>query len=183
MVQISFANRLPLRDGMIEDRLREGGLIAFVVAEPAIGIHVDDHVAFKAMAKIQCQPHDLTHSFGVLAIDVKNRYLKHLGHVRRVRCRTGFGRAGRKADLVVDNNVQRTADGVGRKLAQVQSFLNDALRNKRRITVNEQSHASITLNVGDTILLGTNATEHDWIYKLQMARIETEREMDFFSGT
>src|SRR5256885_9331685 len=183
MIQITLAHRLSLRNCVIKDRLRERGLVAFIVSESSICVHVDDDVAFEAETKIQRKPHHLRHRLGIFAVHVKNWDLKHLGNISRVSRGTGLVWSGRESYLVIDDNMQRASDRITGELAQVECFLNNSLRNERRVSVNEQRHAGVALDIVHAILLATNTSQHHRIDKLQVARIEAEREVHFFAGT
>ena len=88
--QILVANALPLLDRPIQQRLREAGLVAFVVAPAAVAVHVDHDVALELLAKVQRQVNHLGHGLGIFAIDVEDGNLQHLGHVGGVRRRAAF---------------------------------------------------------------------------------------------
>ena len=59
-------------DPLVQQRLREGWLVALVVAPAAIAVHVDHHVAVERRAEVQGQVNHLGHRFGLLAIDVED---------------------------------------------------------------------------------------------------------------
>ena len=123
----------------VQQRLREGRLVAFVVAPPAVAVHVDDDVALELAAKVHRQPHDLRHGLRIFAVDVEDRDLQHLGHVGGVGARPRFvGRRG-EADLVVDDDVQRAADRVAGQLAEVERLLHDPFAGERGVAVDQNA--------------------------------------------
>src|SRR6266478_4501012 len=138
MFKITLTDRLAFGDGLIKHRLGEGGLVTFIMPEPAIAEHVDDHIALELMTEVHAQANHLGDSFRILAIDMKNRDLKHLRDIRRVRARARLIRAGGKTNLVIDHHVQRSSYGVSAKPAQIQSLLHDAFASKRSVLVNQQ---------------------------------------------
>src|SRR5262249_60335042 len=101
-----------LFDGTIEHRLSKGRLIAFVVSEPPITIHVDDHIALEFVAKIEGEPNHLSNRLGILAVNMENRNLEHLVHSRGEDAGSCVGRRSGKTDLVINDDVQGSADGV-----------------------------------------------------------------------
>ena len=149
------------------------------MAQPAIAIHVNENVRLKFLAEIHRQLHDLRDGFRVFAVHVENRRLQHPRHVRRVSGRAAFIRRRGETDLVVDDDVQRAADGVTGKLAQVERFLNDAFAGKRRVAVNEQAEHLAAIAVAKPVLMRAHAAQHDGIHKFQMARIEAKRDVHF----
>jgi len=139
VLEVSVANALALGDGGVHQRLRESGFVAFVVTVTTVAVHIDHHVTQERVAEIHRQAHDLSHGFRVLTVDVENRDLQHLCHVRRVGRRATLRGWRGKADLVVDHDVQRAAGGVSVQLAQVQRLLDDAFASERGITVDQQA--------------------------------------------
>ena len=145
MLEIAFADVLALLDRLVQQRLRELRLVGFVVAAAAVAVHVDHDVALELAAEIHRQAHDLGHGFGIFAVDVEDRDLQHLGHVGGVGAAAAFAGAGGEADLVVDDDVQRAADGVASQLAEVERFLHDAFAGERGVAVDQQRHAAAAL--------------------------------------
>ena len=72
-------------DDFVHQRLGKTGLIAFIVAKAAIAPHVDDDIAVECLAELNGNFAREGHGFGVVAIDVEDRRLNALGHVRRIR--------------------------------------------------------------------------------------------------
>src|SRR6266436_5994542 len=116
MFEITFADRFSFGDGAIEQRLSEGWFITFIVAEPAIAIHIDHDIARKLETKIHCEADNLRDGFGVLAIHMEYGNLKHLRHISGIGAGTRFARARCKTNLVIDDYVERATDCVGIEL-------------------------------------------------------------------
>ena len=62
----------------------EHGLVALVVAEPAVAEDVDDHVLVELLAELGRDAGGVDHGLGVVAVDVEDRRLDHQGDVGRV---------------------------------------------------------------------------------------------------
>ena len=119
-------------------------LVAFVVAEAAVAVHVDDDVALKSRAKIHRESDDLSDGFRVFAVHVEDRHLQHLRRRRWRRCvdRACVRRRG-EADLIVDDDVQRAADVVSLRAAlRFSVSCTTPSPAKRRIAVNQKRHAA-----------------------------------------
>src|SRR6185503_11388581 len=86
-------------------------------------------------------------------------------------------------DLIVHYYMQRPADRVGAELTHIQNFLHDAFARDRRVTVNENGQSALTECVLNAVLLRAYAAQRDRIDKFQMARIETEREVNAVPGS
>ena len=136
----------------------------------------------KLEAKIHREAHDLRDGFGIFAVHMEDRDLKHLGDVGGISAGARLARDSGETDLIVDDDVQRAADGVAGELAEVQRFLHHAFAGECRVAVNQQSMPLLAFGVADAILLGADAAQGDRIHKFEMAGIETERQMDFCAG-
>ena len=109
---------------------------------------------------------------------MKNRDLQHFGDIGRVNRRARFGWRSRETDLIINDNMERPANRVSRKLRKIERFLNHAFARKSRVAVNEQRQAARALGVAVAVLLGARASHRDRIDKLQMTGVETKRQFD-----
>ncbi len=165
-------------DRLVEQGLGETRLVGLVMAPSAIAVHVDHDVAAEFLAEIHRQVDDLRDRFGVLAVDVEDGALQHLGHVAGVRGRTAlFGRGG-EPDLVINDDVQRPARRVSVEAAQIQRFLHDSLAGKGRVSMDEQDQTLPPVGIARPVLLGPHPAQGHGIDVLQMTRIETERQVN-----
>ncbi len=171
-----------LVDGVVHHRLRVSRFVTFVVPPAAIGIHVDDHIAFEFATEIHGQIDDLGDRLGVFAVDMEDRYLQHLGHVGSVGARAGFVRFGGKTDLVIQNDVQRAAGLVALEFTHVERFLNNALAGKGCVAVNENRHELRMLLVAHAILLGSTSPLGNGVHVFQVTGIKTQRNVDLGTG-
>ena len=64
LLGVDLAQAGPFLDFGVHQRLREGRLVAFVVAVAAVAVHVDDHVLVKSLAEIQGQLGDIDGGLG-----------------------------------------------------------------------------------------------------------------------
>ena len=122
------------------------------------------------------------HSLWIVAIDVENRRLDHFRHIRRIRGASRETRAGRKADLVVDDEVDRPAGAVAAQSGEAEAFRHNALASKGRITVQKERHhvgpahfvARVRLH---HILLRAALAEHHRIHSLKVTRVGREAQV------
>src|SRR5215510_642498 len=68
------------------------------------------------------------------------------------------------------------------ELAEIESFLNNALTGERSIAVDQNHQTAPAIGIAGAILFCAHAAERDWIHKFQMAWIETERQMNLPAG-
>ena len=166
-------------DRLVHQRLGERGLVALVVAVPAIAEHVDDHRLLEFLPEFGCDLGGENHRFRVVAVDVKDRRLDHLGDVGRIGRRSRIARIGGEADLVVDDEMQRAAGAVAAQSGKPETLGDYALTGERRVAMNEQRHhhGAVFRRGAEMVLLGAYLAEHDRIDDLEMRRIGGERQV------
>ena len=160
------------RDRLVHQRLRERRLVAFVVAVAAIAEHVDDDRLLEFLPELGRDLGGEHHRFRIVAVDVENRRLDHLGDVGRIRRRARIARIGGEADLIVDDEMHRAAGAVAAQAGQAETFRDHALPGERRIAVNQQRHhhGAIFRRGAELILLGAHLAEHHRIDDFEMRR-------------
>ena len=127
-------------DGAVHQRLGEGRLVAFVVAEAAIAEHVDDDRLVELLPVFGGDLGAEHHRLGIVAVGVEDRRLDQLGDVGRVRRRARVARIGGEADLVVDDEMQRAAGAVAAQAREAEALGDHALAGEGRVAVDQQRH-------------------------------------------
>ena len=141
-------------DLLVHQRLGERGLVAFVVAETPVAEHVDDHRALEFHPVFGRNLGGVNHRFRIVAVDVEDQRLDHLGDVGRIRRRARVARIGGESDLVVDDEVQRAAGAVALQIRQPETFRHHALAGEGGIAVHEQrQHHGALLRRGAVLIL------------------------------
>ena len=145
----------------------------------AIAEHVDDDRLLEFLPELGRDLGGEYHRLGVIAIDVEDRRFDHLGDVGGVRRRARISRICRKADLIVDDEMQRAAGAVAAQAGQPETFRYDALSRKRCVAVDEQRqhHGAIVRRGAELVLLGPHFAEHHRIDDFEMRRIRGQRQM------
>src|SRR5581483_12309695 len=98
-----------MMNDVVKIRLREDRLVAFVMAVPAIAIHVNDDVAMELLPELErdlCNPRDRER---IVAVYMENRCLDHLRDIARVARRTRVCGQRGEADLVINDNMNSSA--------------------------------------------------------------------------
>ena len=90
---------------------------SLVVAPAAIADQIDDHVRLEMLAEFHRQARRMHDGFGIVAVDVEHRGLDRLGDVGGIAREAAVAGIGRKADLVVDDDVDGPAGAVGFQFA------------------------------------------------------------------
>ena len=97
-------------------------------------------------------------------------------------------RAGRKADLIVDYEMEGATRAIAFQLREHKRFRYHPLSRKGRIAVDQNSHDLILHGIvegGATralLLFGAHAARHDGIDPFQMGGVGVHRQMDGLSG-
>ena len=119
------------------------------------------------------------HGFRIVAVDVEDRRLDHLGDVRAVGRGARVARVGREADLVVDDEVDRAAGAVTLEARQAEALGHHALAGERRIAVDQQRQhrRALARLAAVLVLLGAHLAEHHGIDDLEMRRVGGQRQV------
>src|SRR5699024_12683614 len=87
-------------------RLPSRGGIALVVAAATVAGEVDDDVAVEFLPVFEGQARRTHDRLGIIAVDVEDRGVDRLRHVRAVERRPRRGGGSGEPDLVVDDHMQ-----------------------------------------------------------------------------
>jgi hypothetical protein len=145
------------------------------VPAAAVTHHVDDDVLLELLAELEGELGHPDAGLGVVTVDVEDRRLDHPGDVGGVdrRARRG-GRRG-EADLVVDDDVDRSAGAVTAQLGLLQGFGHDALPGERCVAVHEdrQHRVGVPAEV-EAVLLGADDAFQDRVDRLEVRGVGRE---------
>ena len=174
LLPIELVNRLSPRDLAVELRLRERGLVALVVAVPAVAVEIDHDVALELAPEFQGELDDGRDRFGVFPVHVEDRDLEHPGHVGGVGSRAPLLRRRREPDLIVHDYVERAADLVPAELAHVENLLHHTLPREGGVSVDQEDHPSLPRFVSDPVLLRAHPPERDRVHVFEVAGVVAE---------
>src|ERR1700738_4066282 len=168
-------------NSLVEQRLRDGGIVDFAVTMAAITNEIDHHIASEFRAIFRRKFYNAHNSVLVLCVYVKYRYTLPL---RNIGSKTGgmfLRRPSREADQIIYDDVQRAAHRIGFQVRKIQRFRPNALSRTRRVAVHHNRHHHIlriarNLNfsaVSQAVasLLRAYATDRDRIYRFKMVWI------------
>ncbi len=145
---------------------------------PAIADQIDHDVLVEPHSVIERQPAHEHDRFRVVGIHMEDRRLDHLGDIAAVQsgaCVTGF--AGRKADLVIHDDVKRAAGRKTSRLRELQRFHDNALAGKGCIPVNQDRNDFDSGAVAATFLACSHRALDDRVDDFEMRGIEGEHHM------
>ena len=144
---VDRADRRMGLDRRVHQRLGEARLVALVVTEAAVAPHVDDDVAVEQLAELDRQLASESDRLRIVAVDVEDRRLDALGDIRRVRRGARKLRAGGKADLVVDDEMDRAAGRVAGQARKAQAFPHHALAGEGGVAVEQHRQHRVAFAV------------------------------------
>ncbi len=171
-----------LRDVLVPERLRICRLVALVVAVPTVPHQVDHEVVPEVRPIHHREPYHGEARLRVVRVHVHDRDSVPLRQVARVHRRAAIPRVGREADLVVDDDVDRAANGVSVEARHVQGLGDYAFRRKSGISVHEDRDHRVA--VGLRVLAAAlelsragHSGDHR-VHELEMARVRGQPDQD-----
>ena len=165
-----------LRYFFVHHRLGQGRIVALVVTPFAVADDIDHDVFVEFLTVVQSGLDGEANAFRIVAVDVDDRSGNHFRHVGTMHGRTGVAGIGSgEADLVVDDDVNRTAGGVAARFGQVERCLVDAQADKCRVAVNQYGQYFVATVFAQTFLFGACRTFNDRIHDFQVRRVERQR--------
>ena len=84
-------------------------------------------------------------------------------------------RGRRKTDLIVNDDMKRTAGSITVEFTEVKRLLNDALASKCRVPVNLNTKHATTVEILSTVLLSPSSAHGHRVYELQVTWVKAER--------
>ena len=136
-LHIQLADTTFFGDRFIHQWLRVTRVITLVVTVASVAHHVDDDILMKALSVFPCQTRNSYACLWVIAIHMKNWCLHCFGDITAIQRRTSELWRGGKANLVVDNQVNRATNAITIDVAHAETFGNDSLTSKSSVTVNQ----------------------------------------------
>ena len=178
-IGIELGHARMLADLLVHQRLGKARFVALVMAEAAIAPHIDHDVAPEGLAIVDRQLAGEGHGFRIIAVDVQDRRLNTLGHVRGIGRPARELRAGGKADLVVDDEVDAPAGVIALHAREAEAFPDDALAGKGGVAVDQHRQDLLVLGIAvfvaaDVVaegLLGADLAQHHRVHRFQVAGV------------
>ncbi len=192
-----LAHRRVLVDPLVHARLRVGGLVALVVAVPAIADQVDHDVLAELRPVIHPELDRGEACLRVVGVHVEDGQAKPERQVAGVARRAALVGIGREAELVVGDDVERAARLVALEPAQIDRLRHHALADERRVAVNEhrQDRGTVLLVEAQQVAVAGRRlllhvllacrTRHpldDRVDVLEMTRIRRQNRLDLPAG-
>ena len=165
-----------LRYFFVHHRLGQGRIIALVVAPFAVADDIDHDVFVEFLTVVQSGLDGEANAFWIVAVDMDDRSGNHFRHVGTMHGRAGIACiGGGEADLVVDDDMDRTAGGIAARFGQIERRLVYAQADKCRVAVNQYGQYFVAAIFAQTFLFGACRTFNDRIDDFQVRRVERQR--------
>ena len=182
-IRIDAARGRMLGDRPVHQRLGLRRVFGFVVAAPPIAHEVDDDVLPEAHPVVHRQLRGEDAGLRVVAVDVQDGRLHELGDLRAVLGGAGvLDAVGGEADLVVDDEVYRSAHPEAARLRHLQGLHHHALASEGGIAVQDERHHLVAFVVAASILAGAHRAGHHRGDDFQVRRVERQREVHLAAG-
>ena len=171
VIGINFPQRWMLFDPLVQQRLRDGGVVHFAVAVTAIADQVDHDVGAELVTIFHRHAAHAHHGVHVFAVDVKdwNRLAP-----RDARCEPRgmfFVIVSGESEKIVRDDVNRAAYGEAFEVGVVHGLGENSLPRKRRVAVHQKRQIGFAPAFAVAILFGARAPDGDRIHRFQMAGI------------
>src|SRR5262245_59240027 len=124
----------------------------------------------------------MNYGFCIVCIDMKNGCLNHSRDVGRIRREPSLLWRRGKAQLIVNDDMNRPASSVMPQFREAERFRHDALPGKRGVAVNQNWDDASPLAIAQVMLFGAHDAFDDGVDQFQMAQVRTERNVDFVTG-
>ena len=142
---------------LVHQGLCQARRVLLVVSQFAEANDVENHILVEGHAVLERNLHGQHRCFWIVCVDVQHRCFNHLDDVGAVHRRTHIaGVRGRKANLVVDDDMNCAACGVATGLSQSQCFLVDTLTRKSCIAVHQHGQYLFAQRVGTSVHAGAH---------------------------
>ena len=140
----------------------------------AITDQIDHNITSEFLTIFNRHAGNAGHGFQIITIHMEDRAAEHLGKVAGVRARTGTIRCRCKTDLVVNDDMNSPANAVTFQFGKHQSFHDQPLPRKGRITMNEHGQYFTAGNVTIDILLPAHFTRDNRVHDFKVGWIRCQ---------
>ena len=165
-------------DERIEEGLGEGGLVLLVMAILAVADEVDEEVFLESLAVLDGEVSAGDGGFWILGVDVQDGRLDELGDVGAVAAGAGVSRRGGEADEVVDDDMDRTADGVAIEQGEIEGLGGDTLAGEGGVAVDLERDDAFSIDIAPEALLGAASAEDEAVDVLKVAGVGRKGELE-----
>ena len=179
---IHYEDLAKINPRLIMIRLTGYGQTGPYASQPGFGDLplIDQEILAEVRAVLDRQSHDVYARFRIIGVDVNDRNLEPLGEIAGVARGSRIDGIGREPDLIVDDDVERSARSKRREAREVERLGNNALAGKCRVAVDTdgQHRGLVALTIsGDHLPRSGNSLEHR-IHDFEMARIRNQHDLD-----
>mmetsp|Transcript_57444 Transcript_57444/g.65878 ORF Transcript_57444/g.65878 Transcript_57444/m.65878 type:complete len:308 (-) Transcript_57444:736-1659(-) len=170
-----------LGDRLVHDRLRELWHIRFIVTIPAVAHEINDDVALVLLAEAGSNAGALDNGIDIVTVNVEDRGVANARQISAIWRRSTLLRISGETDLVVDDNVNGSADVEVLQVTESHNFVADALPSKGSITVENNGQILVHGRVLRVELTGTGLANNKWVHSLQVGGVRQKVDEDLLS--
>ena len=181
-LRVKLANGRVRLDPLVHLGLRVRRLVGFVVTEAPVPDQVDDRVVAEAAPEIDRKVDGRHARIHIVGVDVDDRNVEALREIRGVARRAAVAWIGRVADLIVGDQVNRSAGRVAHEALQVENLGHHALCAEGGVAVHEDRGGATDFEccLGRVVvgLQRARATFDHAVDRFEMARIRSQFNRD-----
>ncbi len=186
---VDLPERRMLLDLLVEQRLRDGGIVDFAVAVAPVADEIDDNIGAELVAIVHGHAGHANDGVDIFGVDVEDRDRLAARDARGEARRVLLGVARGESEKIVDDDVDGAADGVSRQVGIVHGLGEDALTGERCVSMNQEGNIFFGATFARAVLLGARAAHGDGIDGLEVAWVRNEVDVhlaaassDIFAG-
>src|SRR5688500_14707844 len=167
-------------DFLVQGRLSERRLVRLVVSVTTVPHDVDQKILPEFRPVLDRQAHDVYARFRIVGVDVYYRDLEPLGEITGIPRGSRVDRIRRESNLIVDDDVKRSASPISRETRQVERLRHDSLSRKCRVAMDtdRQHRGFVALSTSGQHLSRSRNSRQDWIDYFEVARIRNQHDLD-----
>mmetsp|Transcript_838 Transcript_838/g.1138 ORF Transcript_838/g.1138 Transcript_838/m.1138 type:complete len:1008 (-) Transcript_838:79-3102(-) len=178
LLNVAGMGRLVLLDGLVHKGLSKHRLINLIVTVLAVADDIDDDIRVPLGAPLGSKIGDANNTFNIITVDVEDRAVQGLGNVRAVGAAAAILGVSGKSDLVVDNDMNGTANRVVRKSTHSKGLIDNTLSRKGTITMEKDGERFGVFSIIAVELLGTNFPKDNSVNSLKMTGVGNKGKMN-----
>src|SRR5688572_14828170 len=147
----------------------------------AIAQQLNHEVALEGLPPFQRELRDEYARFRIVSVEVKNRRFNEFGDVGAILAAERVRGVGCESHLVVDDDMNASADGVAVEVHHVETLSDNALAGEGSVAVNQNGNHLPPIAVAAQALLGAGAPQLNRMTELQVRWIGAQTQVNLLA--
>ena len=177
---IDVSGGLLTLDNLVHQGLGESGLIELVVTHLSVGNQINHNILVECLSVLSSNLESLDDVLKTVSVNVEDGGVDSLGDIRSIHARSATVRSGSETNLVVDDDVEGTTDGVVLEILHLKALVDDTLASHGGVTVdNDGDNLLAVLSLAtEEVLLSASSSGDDRVDSLQVRWVSQKRQLD-----